>query len=218
MKEIYVYGCGGVGKELAEYLLSSDEYQLMGFIDDNPSIDNCMGVPCKTLVDICKNRKNEEISVIISIGEPSIRETISRLLAENGIKEVTLDIPNQLNSRFTFVGEGTLIHYNSYISVNTHIGKSCMINKFVLVGHDCNIGDYCVLSPKVTLGGNVNIGENTFIGTGALVRNGIKIGNNAIVGMGAVVVKDVEDDAVVVGNPAKFIRKNESKRVFRNNK
>lgn len=216
MNEIYVYGCGGVGKEIAAYLLSSEKYQLMGFIDDNSSIKTCMGVQCNTLAALINNKKKEEIRVVISIGEPFIREKVSKVLAVNGIKEVTLDIPNQLDSHYSFVDEGTLLHFNSYVSINSHIGKSCLINKYVLIGHDCTIGDYCVLSPKVTLGGNVTIGENTFIGTGALVRNGINIGKNVIVGMGAVVVKDVEDDAVVVGNPAKFIRKNESKRVFKN--
>lgn len=46
------------------------------------------------------------------------------------------------------------------------------------------------------------------------MRNGITIGENAIVGMGSVVTKDVPDNAVVYGNPAKVMRYNDSKSIF----
>lgn len=215
MIEVYIYGCGGVGAELAVDFLSSQKYKLMGFIDDNPNIRECMGYRCRTLDEILIERRNEEIKAIISIGEPAVRKIVSEKLTKAGAKEISIDFSDNFNSSFSSIGDGTLLHEHSYVSVNTHIGKSCMINKYVLVGHDCRIGDYCVMSPKVTLGGNVNVGENTYIGSGALIRNGITIGKNVIVGIGAVVVKDIEDDFVVVGNPAKLIRINESKRVFK---
>jgi len=215
MIEIYIYGCGGVGNELAENFLSSQKYKLMGFIDDNPNIRECMGYQCRTLDEMLIERKKEEIKAIISIGEPAVRKIVSERLLKSGIEEISVDFSDKFNSSFSTIGAGTILHNHSYVSVNSHIGKSCMINKYALVGHDCKIGDYCVLSPKVTLGGDVTVGDNTYIGTGALIRNGIKIGKNVIVGIGAVVVKDVEDDYVVVGNPAKFIRINESKRVFK---
>ena len=214
MIDIYIYGCGGVGSELAEAFANNPEYNLIGFIDDNHEIRECMGFRSTTLEELVREKRVEEINTIISIGEPFVRKAVSEKVFSKGLKEMTVNLADHFNQEYSTTDVGTLFHTGSYISVNAHIGKCCLINKGVLVGHDCVIGDYCVLSPRVTLGGNVQIGESTYIGTGASIRNGIKIGNNAIIGMGAVVVKDVEDDSVVVGNPAKYIRKNESHRVF----
>lgn len=214
MQDIYIYGCGGVGNELCECFMNNPAYHLCGFIDDNPGIRECMGVRSRTLEELLREKRPEEITAIISIGEPAVRRKVSERIAGCGVREIAVDLSRHFNPAFSTVGEGTLLHQDAYISVNAEIGRCCMINKGVLVGHDCVVGDYCVLSPKVVLGGNVTIGENTFIGTGALLRNGLKIGKNVIIGMGAVVVKDLEDDIVVVGNPAKVIRKNETHRVF----
>ena len=217
MQKLYIYGCGGVGNELAEHFMNSREYEALGFIDDNPDIRECMGMRSRTLDEVLAEESPENVKIIISIGEPSIRKAVSEKAAAKGIEEIVVDLSDHCNLKFAKIGSGTLLHAGSYISVNTQIGKCCMINKGVLVGHDCVIGDYTVLSPKVVLGGNVTVGEGSYIGLGATVRNGITIGKNTIIGMGSVVVGDVEDDAIVVGNPAKFLRKNESRRVFKHN-
>ena len=214
MKEVFIYGCGGVGNELAVFLKNSTEYIVQGFVDDNPKIRECMGLRSRTLDELLSAEKSNSINVIISIGEPIIRKVISEKLRIAGVKEVVVNMSDCFNPHYSSVGEGTLLHVGSFISVNSSIGKSCMINKGVMVGHDCRIGDYTVISPRSVLGGNVTVGDNTFIGTGALIRNGITIGSNVIIGMGSVVVKDVEDDSVVFGNPARFVRKNDSQRVF----
>ena len=214
MQEIYIYGCGGVGCELAESFFASDHYRLMGFIDDNPGIRECMGIPSKTLDEMLAERKPEELHVVISFGEPAVRKMVSEKVKRAGLRELTVDLSSHFSPRFSSAEAGTILHSFSYVSVNAHIGQCCLINKYVLVGHDCRVGDYCVLSPKVILGGDVKLGDNTFIGAGAVLRNGVTIGKNVIIGMGAAVLHDVEDDAVVAGNPAKFIRKNESKMVF----
>ncbi len=215
MENILIYGCGGVGNEIAEAIIAGSMYNLLGFIDDNRDIDLNMGFPCFTLADLDKKNTWGDFKIVVSVGEPAVRELLSKKIATRGFSEASLDFSSHFNDAYSNIGAGTVLHFGSYISVNACVGKSCLINKDALVGHDCIIGDFCVLSPRVTLGGNVSVGRGTYIGTNACIRNGIKIGKNSIIGMGAVVIRDVGDDEVVVGNPAKFIRKNDDKRVFK---
>lgn len=60
---------------------------------------------------------------------------------------------------------------------------------------------------KKTKVGQVNIGNNCFIGWGAIILPNIKIGNNCIIGAGTIVTRDIPDNSVVTGNPAKIIGK-----------
>lgn len=54
--------------------------------------------------------------------------------------------------------------------------------------------------------GNISVGNDVWIGHGAIIMSGVSIGNGAIIGAGSVVTKNVEEFAVVAGNPAKFIK------------
>ena len=71
----------------------------------------------------------------------------------------------------------------------------------IILSHDASlffhIGKYRVEK--------VIIGDNVFLGANSIVLPGVRIGNGAIVGAGAVVTKDVPDNTVVAGNPAKVI-------------
>lgn len=53
----------------------------------------------------------------------------------------------------------------------------------------------------------VNIGNDCWIGGGAIICPGVTIGNRCVIGAGAIVTKNIPDDSLAVGNPAKVIRK-----------
>lgn len=91
----------------------------------------------------------------------------------------------------------------------TIIGKGTIIDSLVHCAHGVVIGEGCCIVAQAGIGGSCVIGPNTYIGFGAHIKNKVKIGSNVIVGMGAVVLEDVPDNWVVVGNPAKFLRKND---------
>ena len=91
----------------------------------------------------------------------------------------------------TSIGEGTKIDHHCHIAHGAKIGKHNTLANGCIIEGSCEVGDY-----------------NTF-GAGVIVQTKVKIGNNCIFGSGAVVTKDVEDNSVMVGNPARLLRKNE---------
>ena len=78
---------------------------------------------------------------------------------------------------------------------------------------EVKIGKNCKILHGVTMGGRAGhkglpiIGDNVLIGVHAQILGNVRIGNNSVVGAGAIVTHDVPDNVVVVGNPARILRR-----------
>jgi sugar O-acyltransferase (sialic acid O-acetyltransferase NeuD family) len=107
------------------------------------------------------------------------------------------------------IGRGVIISPHAVIGPNVRIGSFTLINRACNIGHDTEIGEFCQINPGASVAGLVTIGDRTTIGIGATVIDKIHIGRHSFVGAGAAVVGDVPDDVVVVGVPAKILKKNE---------
>jgi acetyltransferase-like isoleucine patch superfamily enzyme len=117
---------------------------------------------------------------------------------------------------FVEIQKGVTIGKNCKISSHTFICEGVHIEDNVFVGH--NVSFVNDLIPRATnLDGSPQTAEDwtlveTFIkkgasiGTSATILGGLTIGENALVGAGSVVTKDVPANALVLGNPAKFVR------------
>jgi len=97
----------------------------------------------------------------------------------------------------TKIGSGFYIgHFSGiFVNSNTIIGKNCNISQGVTLG-------------KANRGKNKGspiIGDNVYIGPGVKIIGSIRVGNNVSIGANSVVTKDIEDNSVVVGVPAKVI-------------
>lgn len=109
--------------------------------------------------------------------------------------DLKVDIkPNNLGPGFRLMHLGALVR----IKRNCRIGKSCTILPGVVIGNKRLENDDSW----------VTIGDNCYIGLGAKIFGEVHIGNNVIIGANSVVTKDIPDNAIVGGIPAKILKIN----------
>ena len=89
---------------------------------------------------------------------------------------------------------------------NTIIGKNTFLDNQVHIAHNNKIGNNCIIAGQVGFAGSSTIGNNVIIGGQAGISGHLKIGNNIQVGGGSGVIKDIPDNAKVMGYPAKDLR------------
>ena len=89
---------------------------------------------------------------------------------------------------------------------NTVIGKNTYLDNQIHIAHNVKIGENSIIAGQVGIAGSTVIGSNVRIGGQAGISGHIKIGNNVEIGGGSGVIKNVPDNAKVMGYPAKNIR------------
>lgn len=192
---MYLYGASGHGKVIKE-ILESNGKKVDGFIDDNPDIDELLGLPVRHSAD-------EVDEIIVSIGDNAMRKrVVDRLRCK--FAKVFVHAKAVVSQTVT-MGEGSVVMPGAVVNVGTVIGKHSVINTCASVDHECQIGDYVHIAPGAHLCGLIQVGEGTLIGAGASVIPCVKIGRWCTIGAGAAVVSDVPDGATVVGVPGRIV-------------
>lgn len=90
---------------------------------------------------------------------------------------------------------------------NTTIEDYVKINNNCHIAHNVSIGENSLITAGVLISGSTIIDSNVYIAPGTVIRNQLSIGKNSYVGMGSIVVKDVDSNILVMGTPAKKIKK-----------
>lgn len=213
-KEMIFWGCGGQAKILKECLEHS-EYKLVALFDNNENLKSPFpNVPLYSGLNgfpkwMSTRTSIKEICFLVAIGGDRGKERleIQTFLESQGLTPLTAVHPSAFVSRDVKIGKGSQILAHSTVGVEVSVGQACIINTAASVDHECYLDDGVHIAPGAHLAGCVRIEKYAFIGTGAVIIPRIKIGEGAIVGAGAVVIRDVLPYTVVVGNPAKFLRK-----------
>ena len=170
--------------------------------DDHPKFPHIHGVPVVSTEEV---DWKQNYVMLFSIGNNAIRAALAQRFAG---PYITAFHPQAVVSPRAILGEGTVVMAGVVINTDARVGVHSIINTGATLDHDCVVGDFVHISPGVALAGNVTIGSGTHVGIGACVIQGVTIGKGCTIGAGAVIIRDVPDGAVVVGNPGKIIKYN----------
>jgi len=168
----------------------------------------------KTKIPFINSKKkfNEIIrkvnSFVVSNGHGMTRTLIAKKLMKLDLKPLSLISNSSYLDKSSKFGKGNIIMPNSTVHCFTKIGNFNVLNTACTIDHDCEIGDGVHVMGGAAIAGGVKIGNYVSIGTNATILPGVKIEDGAYVGAGAVVRKNVNKNDVVVGNPARMIKKN----------
>lgn len=197
-----IIGAGGHARVIFEVCM--DNQKIVSRIhDDNPSVRHFYGY---------------SVSPIHSIDQLSIKDSFFLAIGDNGsrykkykqlcfLHYETLIHSSAMVSPTAQIGDGTVVIHRAVIQAEVQVGKQVIINTGAQLGHDCVVDDFCHVAPGAILCGGVKLNRGVFVGAGAILVQGIEIGENTTIGAGTVVTRSIPSNQVMVGNPAREVKK-----------
>lgn len=214
MKKIIFWGASGHAKVLREFI-GKIGYNLVALFDNNretasPFPELPLHYGREGFYQWAEEHRYADLACLVAIGGARGRDRleIQDFLSANHIEPAIAVHPSAFVASDAALSAGCQVLANASVCVSVNMGEACIINTAASVDHESVLGRGVHVAPGATLAGCVSVGDYTLIGPGAVVLPRINIGRNVIVGAGAVVTRDVPDDKVVYGNPARIVRDN----------
>lgn len=211
VKDIAIYGAGGLGRETASTLSeftfeNEDGWNLIGFFDDAIEPGTMIGNHGKVLGGINSlNAWDKPINVAICVGYPQIRAKIIANITNSLVR-----FPNLINKDIHIsdinsfkIGFGNLIQWGCHFTTNTSIGNFNLMNGEIGFGHDNTIGDFNVFMSGTHISGGVTIGNRNLFGSISYVMERLRVGSDVTLGPLSAMLTKPSDGNTYIGNPAK---------------
>ena len=209
MKDLYIVGAGGCGREVLHIIkdihrIQGPKWNIMGFLDDTE--DPLKGKACDYgVVGTIQDYVPKENDVLVmAIASPQAKQKLVPMLLERGAVFESVIHPETDLGEFNTIGKGVVIYPGFKMSVNISIGNFVTLLGCT-VGHDVEIEDYCTISAWCNLMGYVHLEEGVFLAGNCAITPQAVIEHDAYVGVGSVVLRRIKAESRVFGNPARVI-------------
>lgn len=211
LRPLVIWGASGHAKVLQEFLCP-EGHEVIALFDNILENSPMEGVPLfygkngflAWKQATCLSRVTGVVA--IGGGRGLDRVLLQHFMQDHGIEIISAIHPGAIVASDCTLGTGCQILAGAVVGAETMLGEGCIVNTKASVDHESILGEGCHLAPGATLAGCVEVGRGTLIAVGATVLPRIKIGSNVIVGAGALVTRDIPDNAVVMGQPARIVR------------
>jgi acetyltransferase EpsM len=167
-------------------------YEVLGYLDHFRTAPSLLGM-----------------GIHIAIGENSVRRRIYQELGQHATRLVSLISSSAIVAPDAEPGAGSFVGNGVVFETGARTGRCCLVDTSAVIEHDVSVGEFVNVSPGAVICGGSTLLDGAIVGAGATIIEKVVIGENSLVGAGSVVLRDVEPNTVVVGNPARVLRRRE---------
>lgn len=210
MKNLYIIGAGGLGREVLSWALdiqqqSESTWKIAGFLDQNQSALDGFSVPVSVVGEPSSFVPSSNDVFVCAVGSPAIKLRLCEELEKRGASFVSLIHPSATLGLHCEVEDGSILCPHVVLTTNVKVGKHVLINVSASIGHDVVIGEGSTINSHCDVTGCATLERGAYLGSRASILPKARVGEFAKVGAGSVVLKKVAPHTTVFGIPAKRI-------------
>lgn len=208
MQRIIIVCAGGHGRVVADILDCSRragaERMPLGFVDDTPGLSGTYVAGLPVLGPTAALAAIEHDAIVVAMGDNAIRRQMTARFSGEGEHLTAAIHPRATLSSTARIGAGVVIFAGAVVQPGVTLGHGSVLCTNSSVDHDSEVGDFVLISAGATVGAHAQIGDEALIALGAAVISRRRVGARSLIGAGAVVVRDVPEDVIAFGNPARI--------------
>jgi sugar O-acyltransferase (sialic acid O-acetyltransferase NeuD family) len=203
-RSLIIIGAGGHAVSVASVAIAAG-YAVQCFVDPGRDGTALLGFPVVAAIDAVGDAPAD---VAIAVGDNAVRERLhGELIARYPQLHFPLLVhPSATISFAATLGEGTVVMPGAIVGAAATVGRFCVVNTRASLDHDGVMQDFASLAPAAVTGGAVQIGRRSAVSIGATIKHGLRIGQDSVVGAHSYLHRDLPDNQVAYGVPAKIIR------------
>jgi len=208
-ESIVIVGAGGHARVIADIVRLAGRYTVVGYLDDlHPERRGASwdaGTILGGMEQLGVLRSSGVNAAFVAVGDCEARLALADRLGAAGFDLPVLMHPSAVRAGDVTMGPGSVLVAGAIVNPGARIGAHVIVNTAASVDHECVIDDGVHIACGARLGGRVHVGRGSWIGLGAVVKERVHIGSGTLVGAGSLVLKDLPDDVVAYGTPARVI-------------
>ncbi len=209
-KKLIVIGAGGHAQSVMDTIQAASKYKIAGIIEKQENINLLKSnFPVMEEDDgfhyFFKRHIKYAAIGIGSIGHVHVRRQIYLSGKKTGYEFPNIIDKSAVLAKDVIMGDANFIGKRAVLNAKVSLGNACIINTGAVIEHNSLLEDFVHAAPGCTILGNVKIGKNSHIGAGSVIMPNVSIGENVMIGAGSLVLKDIGNQFLAYGSPAREV-------------
>jgi len=191
MNRLLILGGGGHGRSVAEAVIATGRYRLVGFVDDAvPAPTSIRAWPVLGSIANLGRCRDLADAAIVAIGNNGVREKLHGLVRAAGFELATVIHPAAIVSPSAWVSAGSSVMAGAIVGTEARLGEGVIVNCGAVVDHDCQVGDFGHLSVNASMAGGAILGRGAWMQAGAVLGYGTELAAGSVLAPGQAIMKE----------------------------